>query len=99
MKLGLGVCASIAAASLAVGAQEVHLVSLDPNALGKAPIVNWPTFNGDYSGRRYSTLRTDAVLYCTNDDGGDEAGPHAIAAGEGCAAWTCATNGSFTSVV
>ena len=31
-------------------------VSLDPNVLGKAPITTWPTFNGDYSGQRYSTL-------------------------------------------
>jgi acido-empty-quinoprotein group A len=31
-------------------------ISLDPNVLGKAPITTWPTFNGDYSGQRYSTL-------------------------------------------
>src|ERR1700685_2105812 len=30
--------------------------SVDPGAIGKAPITSWPTFNGDYSGRRYSTL-------------------------------------------
>ena len=24
--------------------------------IGKAPITSWPTFNGDYSGQRYSTL-------------------------------------------
>ena len=26
------------------------------NTIGKAPVTNWPTFNGDYSGKRYSTL-------------------------------------------
>ena len=29
---------------------------LDPTLLGKPPIDAWPTYNGDYSGRRYSTL-------------------------------------------
>ncbi|HEX4231895.1 MAG TPA: acido-empty-quinoprotein group A [Bryobacteraceae bacterium] len=29
---------------------------LDPGALLKPPTDNWPTYNGDYSGRRYSTL-------------------------------------------
>ena len=29
---------------------------LDPATLGKPPIDSWPTFNGDYSGRRFSTL-------------------------------------------
>jgi acido-empty-quinoprotein group A len=31
-------------------------VSLDPDTLGKAPITTWPTFNGEYTGQRYSTL-------------------------------------------
>jgi acido-empty-quinoprotein group A len=31
-------------------------VSLDPQQLGKPPIDFWPTFNGDYTGQRYSTL-------------------------------------------
>ncbi|HKX28819.1 MAG TPA: acido-empty-quinoprotein group A [Blastocatellia bacterium] len=31
--------------------------SLDPQALLKPPVETWPTYNGDYSGRRYSTLR------------------------------------------
>ena len=31
-------------------------VSLDPKALGAPPIDSWPTFNGDYTGQRYSTL-------------------------------------------
>lgn len=29
---------------------------LDPKALLKAPMDTWPTFNGDYSGRRFSPL-------------------------------------------
>jgi acido-empty-quinoprotein group A len=31
-------------------------VSVDPDTIGKAPVTSWPTFNGDYSGARYSTL-------------------------------------------
>ena len=30
---------------------------LDPAALLKPPTDTWPTYNGDYSGRRYSTLK------------------------------------------
>jgi len=30
---------------------------LDPAALFKPPTTTWPTYNGDYSGRRYSTLK------------------------------------------
>ena len=29
---------------------------LDPKALLKPPTDTWPTYIGDYSGRRYSTL-------------------------------------------
>src|SRR3989442_12551679 len=32
-------------------------VKLDPALLGKPPIDAWPTYHGDYSGRRYSTLK------------------------------------------
>lgn len=57
MKWASVVCAAIATATLAVAAApDVPHVSLDPNTIGKAPITSWPTFNGDYSGRRYSTL-------------------------------------------
>lgn len=31
-------------------------VGVDPDAIGKTPVESWTTFNGDYSGRRYSTL-------------------------------------------
>ena len=30
---------------------------LDPAILGKPPVDAWPTYHGDYSGRRYSTLK------------------------------------------
>jgi acido-empty-quinoprotein group A len=30
---------------------------LDPAALFEPPTTDWPTYNGDYSGRRYSTLK------------------------------------------
>jgi alcohol dehydrogenase (cytochrome c) len=39
---------------LAVGLLEAQ--GLDPAALLAAPTNTWPTYNGDYSGRRYSTL-------------------------------------------
>ena len=40
--------------SLSVGI--VLAQQLDPSLLLKPPVENWPTYNGDYSGRRYSTL-------------------------------------------
>ncbi len=49
-------CAAIVAAvTAAVWSQAPH-VWLDPDAIGKTPVASWPTFNGDYSGERYSTL-------------------------------------------
>jgi len=51
--------AALAAAALAFGQVSPHLstkVLIDPDGIGKAPITSWPTFNGDYSGERYSTL-------------------------------------------
>jgi alcohol dehydrogenase (cytochrome c) len=29
---------------------------LDPNKLTQPPVDDWPTYNGDYSGRRFSPL-------------------------------------------
>ena len=29
---------------------------LDPSAFHNPPVDTWPTFNGDYTGQRYSTL-------------------------------------------
>ena len=50
------ICAALAMAVLSVAARTSPHVSLDPNDVGKPPVTRWPTFNGDYSGRRYSTL-------------------------------------------
>jgi alcohol dehydrogenase (cytochrome c) len=47
-------CAAVAA--LLAAAPDGPHVSLDPGAIGDAPVTTWPTFNGDYSGQRYSTL-------------------------------------------
>jgi alcohol dehydrogenase (cytochrome c) len=45
---------------LTIGAAVAPLLcaelGLDPALLLKPPVESWPTFNGDYSGRRYSTL-------------------------------------------
>jgi acido-empty-quinoprotein group A len=64
MRSTRGICAAIAIAALACAADAVPQaaahgspqVSLDPSAIGETPVASWPTFNGDYSGRRYSTL-------------------------------------------
>jgi len=32
-------------------------VSLDPQTIGQPPVSSWTTFNGDYSGQRYSALK------------------------------------------
>ncbi len=56
MKLAVRVCAAITTAVMAGAATRVPNVSLDPNAIGRAPVTSWPTFNGDYSGQRFSTL-------------------------------------------
>jgi glucose dehydrogenase len=43
-------------ALLLLGAGLIAAQGLDPAELMKPPTANWPMFNGDYSGRRYSTL-------------------------------------------
>ncbi|MGH9593091.1 MAG: acido-empty-quinoprotein group A, partial [Bryobacteraceae bacterium] len=67
---------SLAICAAAVGAQE-----LDPAKLLKPPTDTWPSYNGDYSGRRFSPLKqinasnvrnlTLKWLYKTGDAGGD----------------------------
>ncbi|HEX5481406.1 MAG TPA: PQQ-binding-like beta-propeller repeat protein, partial [Terriglobia bacterium] len=37
-------------------AASVYAQGLNPKALLSPPTTTWPTYNGDYSGRRYSTL-------------------------------------------
>ncbi|HEU4387125.1 MAG TPA: acido-empty-quinoprotein group A, partial [Blastocatellia bacterium] len=44
------------ALSLVLAAGAALGQGLDPQALLKPPTTTWPTYNGDYSGRRYSTL-------------------------------------------
>ncbi|MEO8734919.1 MAG: acido-empty-quinoprotein group A [Edaphobacter sp.] len=56
MRLASMLCATLAAAALAGSALAASNVSLDPKTLGTAPINSWNTFNGDYTGQRYSTL-------------------------------------------
>ena len=54
MRLATALCAAVVA--LVGPALAAPNVSVDPNAIGKPPIDNWTTFNGDYTGQRYSTL-------------------------------------------
>jgi acido-empty-quinoprotein group A len=57
MRLSTALCAAVAAFALMRPALSApNVVSLDPAAIGKPPINNWTTFNGDYDGQRYSTL-------------------------------------------
>ena len=43
-------------ACLAFTALMVTAQALDPRKLLQAPVDTWPTYNGDYSGRRFSTI-------------------------------------------
>ena len=56
MKIAPALSATIAVFAFALPAVAAPSVSLNPNLIGKPPINNWTTFNGDYSGQRYSTL-------------------------------------------
>ncbi len=46
----------VIAGFLSAFATSASAQGLDPAALLKPPTDTWPTYNGDYSGRRYSTL-------------------------------------------
>jgi alcohol dehydrogenase (cytochrome c) len=60
MRLTSGIIAALAAAlhtgSVLLAAQAAPHVSLNPAEIGKPPVTSWPTFNGDYTAQRYSTL-------------------------------------------
>ena len=56
MRFATALCAVTVLAALTGSAMTAPDVSLDPKELGKPPIHSWPTFNGDYTGQRYSTL-------------------------------------------
>lgn len=49
-------CAALATAAVSATVPLSPHISLGPSDLGQPPVGSWPTFNGDYSGRRYSTL-------------------------------------------
>src|SRR5437764_1081699 len=38
------------------GGSRAIAVSFEPDKIGKPPFQDWPTFNGDYSGARFSSL-------------------------------------------
>lgn len=55
MKLNPVLCTALAGALL-LPAYAAYNYSLDPKLIGATPISSWNTFNGDYTGQRYSTL-------------------------------------------
>ena len=50
------ICAAFVGVGALAIARDGRHVGLDPEAIGKPPVTSWPTFNGDYTGQRYSTL-------------------------------------------
>lgn len=56
MKIIARFCAALVTLALLGASTHTSTVSVDPNTIGQAPVASWPTFNGDYSGARYSTL-------------------------------------------
>ena len=53
-RLGGIVCGVVGAVAIAAAAQQ----AVDPAGLPRAGTDAWPTYNGDYSGRRFSQLTT-----------------------------------------
>ena len=56
MKKKALLCLTLISSCLCMASRAQTTVSLDPNLLGQPPVSSWPTFNGDYTGQRYSTL-------------------------------------------
>ena len=56
MRLATALCAGVAVAALGAPAVAAPNGPPDLQAIGKPPIESWTTYNGDYSGQRYSTL-------------------------------------------
>ncbi|HVU47660.1 MAG TPA: PQQ-binding-like beta-propeller repeat protein, partial [Terracidiphilus sp.] len=56
MKTIAGFCMTVAMMVVVGALLHAQAAPLDPDWIGKAPVTNWTTFNGDYSGERYSTL-------------------------------------------
>ena len=61
MKWASLLCTALLAGALAHPVFAGSDVSLDPKTLGKPAVTSWPTFNGDYTGQRYSTLNQITV--------------------------------------
>jgi len=55
MKLAAGLCVAVVGASLAASPDR-PAVSVNPGDIEKPPVTSWPTFNGDYTGQRFSSL-------------------------------------------
>jgi alcohol dehydrogenase (cytochrome c) len=56
MKWTVPVRLAISAAAAVNAALLASQVSFDPGTMGSSPVTSWPTFNGDYSGERYTKL-------------------------------------------
>ena len=56
MKLAASLCIMTGAVALAGAVVHAQGVAVDPETIGKTPVTSWATFNGDYTGQRYSTL-------------------------------------------
>jgi acido-empty-quinoprotein group A len=56
MKLVHVLCGAVVLAGFGAPAFSAPDVNLDPQSVGAPPIAAWPTFNGDYTGQRFSTL-------------------------------------------
>jgi alcohol dehydrogenase (cytochrome c) len=57
MKIGFACLTILASVATVATAQTGSSgVFLNPASIGRTPVQNWPTFNGDYSGQRYSRL-------------------------------------------
>src|ERR1700729_3790201 len=54
--LGFAACRPISLRAQSPDPTALDPSALDPSALLPPPTDTWPTYNGDYSGRRYSTL-------------------------------------------
>ena len=56
MRIKTSPYAVIVSACLCIASHAQSTISLDPSMLGRPPVSSWPTFNGDYTGQRYSPL-------------------------------------------
>lgn len=56
MKLMAAFSTAIVVASFSGVPPRLPIVMVNPETIGRPPVSSWPTFNGDYSGERFSTL-------------------------------------------